>query len=158
LVRDRGSSAHRFPFPLRFFHREFHLLPVKALVLEESLIFRYPEVLQEHLWHLRQIDPAVAERRLRRAREHRAALVNQHRHRQRRIDESHHRHLHRRGKKQSHEQNQNPFFPETTSGGAFYAAFLWSRLWHLRQETAMATRAQPVVMPRHPAAANASLA
>ena len=94
LVRDRGSSTNRFPFSLRFFHREVHLLPVKALVLEESLIFRNPKVLQEHLRNLRQIDPAVEERMLRRAREHRAALLDQHRQRSRRIDESHHRHLH----------------------------------------------------------------
>src|SRR5260370_30395340 len=79
LVRDRGSSTNRFPFPLRFFHREGHLLPVKALVLKESLIFRNPKVLQEHLRNLRQTDPAVAERRRRRARKHRAAQIDQHR-------------------------------------------------------------------------------
>jgi len=102
-----------FPFPLRFFHREVHLLPVKALVLEESLIFRNPKVLQEHLRNLRQSDPAVEEWALWRAREHRAALIDQHRQRQRRIDESHHRNLHCRDEEQNHEQNQNPFFPET---------------------------------------------
>ena len=64
LVRDRGSSTNRFPFRLRFFHREVHLLPIKALVLKEPLIFRNPKVLQEHLRNLRQSDPAVEERRL----------------------------------------------------------------------------------------------
>ena len=113
LVRDRGSSTNRFLFPLRFFHREFHLLPVKALVLEESLIFRYPKVLQEHLRDLRQIDPAIEERTLWRFRECRAALFDQHRQRPRRIDESHHCHLHCRDQEQNHEQNQNPFFPDT---------------------------------------------
>src|SRR5947208_13585801 len=85
--------TNRFPFPLRFFHREVHLLPVKALVLEESLIFRNPKVLQEHLRNLRQSDPAVAKRALRRPREHRTALLDQHRQRPRRIDESYHRHF-----------------------------------------------------------------
>src|SRR5207247_10667924 len=79
LVRDRGRSTNRFPFSLRFFQREVHLLPVKTIVLEESLIFRNPKVLQEHLRNLRQIDPAVDERTLRPAREHSTSLLDQHR-------------------------------------------------------------------------------
>ena len=116
-----SEPENRFPFPLRFFHREIHLLPVKALVLEESLIFRYPEVLQEHLRNLRQRNPVVAKWTLLRAREHRAAPVDQHRQRHRRIDESHHRHLHRRDEEQNHEQNQNPFLRATARGESFYA-------------------------------------
>ena len=71
-------------------------LAVKDLVLKESLIFRYPKVLQEHLRHLRQTDPVVAERSLWPFRERRADLFDQHRQRPRRIDESHHCHLHGR--------------------------------------------------------------
>src|SRR5207244_10977711 len=135
-----------FPFPLRFFHREVHLLPVKALVLKESLIFRYPKVLQKHLRHLRQIDPAVEERTLWRAREHRAALIDQHRQRQRRIDESHHRHLHRRDEEQNHQQEQNPFFSPTAGGKAFTAvngAFLAVGFGFLAQRTALAPEGNP---------------
>src|SRR4029434_9623389 len=137
LVRDRGSSANRFPFPFRFFYREVHLLPAKALVLEESLIFRNPKVLEEHLRNLRQIDPAVAERRRWPARQHYAALLDQHRQRQWRIDETHHRHLHRRDEEQNHKQEQNPF-PEA---GGF--PFLCFRRGHLRQETAVSTERNP---------------
>jgi hypothetical protein len=82
-------------------------------MLEESLIFRNPKVLQEHLWNLRQIDPVVEERTLSPAREHRARLLDHHRQRPRRIDKSHHRHLDRWDEKKSHEQDQHPFFPST---------------------------------------------
>ena len=81
MLIDQGGAmfSSGLKHPLRFFHCEVHLLPVKALVLKESLIFRNPEVLQEHLRNVRQRDPAVAEWTLWPAQEHRAALVDQHR-------------------------------------------------------------------------------
>src|ERR1044071_2974616 len=77
---------------------------------------------------------------LRRAREHRASLIDQHRQRPRRIDESHHRNLHRRDEEENHDRDQNPF-PAATK-----FPFVSSRRGHLPQETARATRAQLVVM------------
>ena len=89
-------------------------------VLEESLIFRNPKVLQEHLRNLRQIDPAVEERTLWRAREPRPALIDQHRQRPRRIYESHQSYLHRRDQEENGEHEQKPFpsatgFPRVSS-------------------------------------------
>ena len=102
----------------------FSSAPKRPLLYRWIALPQIPEIFLEHLWisedqrffqhegfDWTEMELAMkkAERMLRRAREHRAALIDQHRQRQRRIDESHHRHLHRWDEQKSHEQEQNPF-------------------------------------------------
>ena len=101
-----------------------------------------------------RVNPAVTQRSLRPARRH---LLNPHRHRPRRINKSHHRHLNGRDEQQNQQHNQNPFpSPPPTAcppedglavarGCPFYAVprLARFRFAHRQQQTAPATRLQP---------------